>query len=124
MNSIKTETVSILVNSPTENSSQEYWNKEMRMSAYLARPNDSNQYPSVIVGMEIFGVNFHIKEITNQVARLGYVAIAPDFYHRTEPGIELAFDQTDRIRGMELMRQLKRTEVLKDIREYDLLSKK
>lgn len=85
------------------------------MSGYLARPDTAGEFPGVIIGMEIFGVNDHIKDITNSVAELGYVAIAVDFYHRTEPDLELSYDTEGRNKGMELMRQLAREEVLEDV---------
>lgn len=86
------------------------------MGAYLARPAASGQYPGVLIGFEIFGVTAHIRHVTDRVARLGYVAIAPDFYHRTAPGIELAADPDGRARGLELMQQITRPDVLRDVR--------
>ncbi len=59
---------------------------------YLARPEGSETLPAVIVFMEIFGVNSHIRDVTERVAREGYIAIAPDYFHRTGPGVELAYD--------------------------------
>lgn len=86
------------------------------MGAYLARSATPGRYPGVIIGFEIFGVTAHIRDVTDRVARLGYVAIAPDFYHRTAPGIELAADSDGRSRRLELMRQLARHEALRDVR--------
>lgn len=85
------------------------------MNGYLARPLTDGKFPSVIIGMEIFGVNDHIKDITNRVAELGYVAIAVDFYHRTEPNLELSYDTEGRNKGMELMQQLSRIDVFEDV---------
>lgn len=85
------------------------------MNGYLARPATDGTFPGVIIGMEIFGVNDHIKDITNRIAELGYVAIAVDFYHRTEPNLELSYDTAGRNKGMELMGQLSREEVLEDV---------
>ena len=39
------------------------------MGAYLARPRDATPRPGVVVWMEIFGVNTHIREVTERVAR-------------------------------------------------------
>src|SRR5437016_5675732 len=59
------------------------------MPAYVARPPAPGTYPNVIVGFEMFGVTSYIRDVTDRIARLGYIAIAPDFYHRhghsTEP---------------------------------------
>jgi carboxymethylenebutenolidase len=71
-----------------------------QMGGYLVRPNDSAPHPGVIVWMEIFGVNAHIREVTERVARERYVALAPDFFHRTHPGIELGYDEAGMATGM------------------------
>ena len=60
------------------------------MGAYLARPTSGGPHPGVIVFMEVFGVNAHIRAVTDRIASEGYVALAPDVFHRTAPGIELA----------------------------------
>ena len=51
--------------------------------------------------MEIFGVNAHIRDVTERVAREGYVALAPDFFHRTAPGIEFGYDEAGMADGIE-----------------------
>ena len=53
-----------------------------KMEAYEARPKDGGTHPGIVVLMEAFGVNGHIKDVTERIAREGYVAIAPDLYHR------------------------------------------
>lgn len=58
------------------------------MDAYVARPNDSSQHPGIIVLQEAFGVNSHIRNMTERFAAQGYVAIAPELFHRTAPGFE------------------------------------
>ncbi len=47
------------------------------MPAYLARPKSSGPHPAVVVWMEIFGINAHIRDVAERVAREGYVALAP-----------------------------------------------
>lgn len=53
-----------------------------RMEAYVAQPKGGGSFPGVVVIQEAFGVNDHIKKVTERVAAEGYVAIAPDIYHR------------------------------------------
>jgi carboxymethylenebutenolidase len=53
-----------------------------KMDAYVAQPKDGGSYPGVVVIQEAFGVNDHIKKVTERIAAEGYVAIAPDIYHR------------------------------------------
>ena len=38
--------------------------------------------PAIVVIQEAFGVNDHIKKVTERIAAEGYVAIAPDIFHR------------------------------------------
>jgi hypothetical protein len=51
-----------------------------KMEAYEARPRDSGSYPGIVVLMEAFGLNDHIKKVTERIAE-GYVP-PPDLYHR------------------------------------------
>ena len=81
---------------------------------YLARPEGSDTLPGVIVYMEIFGVNSHIRDVTERVAREGYVAIAPDYFHRTGPGVELGYDDAGMAEGMKLLGGLKAEEMTAD----------
>jgi len=55
------------------------------MWAYVARPDDSGPHPGLLVFQEAFGVNAHIRDVTERFAREGYVAIAPELFHRTAP---------------------------------------
>lgn len=52
------------------------------INAYYARPAASGSYPGVIVIMEAFGLNDHIKDIAERFAENGYLALAPDMYTR------------------------------------------
>ena len=62
------------------------------MRAYVARPAVAGAYPGLIVGQEAFGVNAHIRDVTERFARQGYVAIAPELFHRTAAGFEGRYD--------------------------------
>jgi carboxymethylenebutenolidase len=84
------------------------------MGGYLARPADSEARPAVVVWMEIFGVNSHIREVTERVAREGYVALAPDFFHRTAPGLELSYQEPDFEKGIAELSKLKADQMITD----------
>jgi len=87
------------------------------MGAYLARPAATCTYPGVIVAHELFGVTAEIRAITDQIAELGYTAIAPEFYHRTAAaGTELTKDEPGRAAGFKLMGQLTRDQAINDVR--------
>jgi carboxymethylenebutenolidase len=58
------------------------------LMGYLAYETDAEPRPAVIVIQEWWGLNDHIKDVTNRFAQAGYVALAPDLYHgvvTTEP---------------------------------------
>jgi carboxymethylenebutenolidase len=58
------------------------------MRAYVARPQGGPPRAGLLVFQEAFGVNTHIRDITERFAREGYHAIAPELFHRTAPGFE------------------------------------
>jgi carboxymethylenebutenolidase len=61
--------------------------------AYLATPS-AGSGPGVVVAQEIFGVNKVMRDVCDQLADAGYVALSPDLFWRQEPGIQIT-DQTD-----------------------------
>lgn len=83
-----------------------------KMEAYEARPKDTAARPAVIVLMEAFGVNSHIKDVTERVAREGYVAVAPDLYHR-EP--ERVVPYTEMQKAIGIMNRLQDPKVISDV---------
>lgn len=50
--------------------------------AYRAMPAEAGTYPVILVIQEIFGVHEHIKDVCRRLAKLGYLAIAPELYVR------------------------------------------
>lgn len=50
--------------------------------AYRAMPAQGRSFPVVLVVQEIFGVHEHIKDVCRRLARLGYLAVAPELYAR------------------------------------------
>ncbi len=58
------------------------------MRGYVAKPHDVPPHATMLVFQEAFGVNPHIRDVTERFARLGYAAIAPELFHRTGPGFE------------------------------------
>ena len=61
-----------------------------QMRAYVARPSGTPK-AGLIVFQEAFGVNAHIRDITERFGREGYLAIAPELFHRTAPGLEAGY---------------------------------
>ncbi|MBM3933078.1 MAG: dienelactone hydrolase family protein [SAR202 cluster bacterium] len=56
------------------------------ISGYLAAPAGGGPAGAVIVLHEIFGLVPHIKEVARKMAAHGYLALAPDLFHREGPG--------------------------------------
>lgn len=56
-----------------------------RMAAYVARPQKMGPHPGLLLFQEAFGVNHHIRSVSDRFAAEGYVVIAPELFHRTAP---------------------------------------
>jgi carboxymethylenebutenolidase len=52
------------------------------MPAYRAMPEGKGPFPIVLVVQEIFGVHEHIKDLCRRLAKVGYLAVAPELYAR------------------------------------------
>lgn len=67
-------------------------------SVYRSEPNGASKGAVVIV-QEIFGVTNHIRSVADRYAAAGYLALAPAFYDRIRPGLELTPQQFDEARS-------------------------
>jgi carboxymethylenebutenolidase len=56
--------------------------------AYIARPAKLPA-PAVVVLQELFGVNADIRATCDELAKQGFIAIAPDLFWRQEPDVDL-----------------------------------
>ncbi len=56
--------------------------------AFVARPSGAGPHPGMILVMEAVGVNAQLRGVAQRYAEEGYVVIAPDMFHRVEPGFE------------------------------------
>ncbi|MGA2337456.1 MAG: dienelactone hydrolase family protein [Terriglobales bacterium] len=56
-----------------------------RMAAYVARPGHGGPHPGILLFQEAFGVNRHIRNVSERLAAEGYVVLAPELFHRTAP---------------------------------------
>ncbi len=52
------------------------------LPAYFARPAKGTHFPVVVVIEEIFGVHEHIADICRRLAKVGYLAVATEYYAR------------------------------------------
>ena len=62
------------------------------MNAYVSFPESTGQVAALIVLQEAYGVNHHIRSVCDRLAAAGYLAIAPELFHRTAPaGFEAGY---------------------------------
>ena len=60
------------------------------IAAYTSRPAQApGKLPIIIVASEIFGVHEYIADVTRRLAKVGYLAIAPEFFTRAGEPTEL-----------------------------------
>jgi carboxymethylenebutenolidase len=53
-----------------------------QIPAYRAMPDGKGPFPVVLVVHEIFGVHEHIQDLCRRLAKVGYLAVAPELYPR------------------------------------------
>ena len=83
-----------------------------KMDAYVAKPKEGGSYPGIVVLMEAFGLNDHIKKVTERIAQEGYVAIAPDLYHREA---ERLVPYSDLQKAVGIMNKLQDSKIMDDV---------
>ncbi len=92
-----------------------------QMAVFAAKP-DGACHGGVLVFQEAYGVNDHIENITRRLAREGFMAIAPELFHRAAPaGFEIPYG-TDFAVIRPYIEALTRENVLLDVQaSYDWL---
>jgi len=65
-----------------------------QLAAYLAQPAGKPRGAMIVV-QEIFGINRHIRGVADGYAADGYVSIAPAFFDRVQPGLDLGYTPQD-----------------------------
>jgi carboxymethylenebutenolidase len=68
-----------------------------RLSAYLAEPSGKAR-GGIVVIQEIFGVTRHIRDVADQYAAAGYLAVAPALFDRVERDVDVPY--TDSAKGV------------------------
>jgi carboxymethylenebutenolidase len=79
-----------MLNNPDMENEQNYVTLQVadgnNMAAYTSSPiNVAGKLPAIIVLQEAFGVNHHIRKVTERFAKEGFAAISPELFHRTAP---------------------------------------
>ena len=88
-----------------------------KLAAYRADPDDGRTKAKggLVVLQEIFGVNHHIRAVTDRFAAMGYASIAPALFDRTERGIDIGYDEKSMNAGVKLRAAIPLEATLKDV---------
>jgi carboxymethylenebutenolidase len=84
------------------------------LDAYFAESSGLARGAIVLV-QEIFGVNSHIRSVTDDYASQGYHVIAPALFDRVQRNLELGYNPTDTGQGMKAARQIGMDAALQDV---------
>jgi carboxymethylenebutenolidase len=88
-------------------------------SAWLAAPppekSGDGSRGAVVILQEIFGVNSHIRSVTDGFAAEGFVAIAPSLFDRAKRGVELGYGPEDVQQGRGYVLQVPLEKTMLDI---------
>ncbi|MBS1842635.1 MAG: dienelactone hydrolase family protein [Acidobacteria bacterium] len=72
------------------------------MRTFVAAPRAEDKFPGIWCYSDIFQLTGPMLRVCVRLAGYGFVAAAPEIYHRIEPaGSSIAFDDAGRTRGME-----------------------
>jgi carboxymethylenebutenolidase len=82
--------------------------------AYVARPA-GQPIAGLVVVQEAFGVNSHIRSVTDGWAADGFLAVAPALFDRVERGVDLTYSQEDMQKGMAIIRLGNTDDRVKDL---------
>ena len=83
------------------------------LAAYTAGAADAKA--GLVVVQEIFGVNHHMRDMTDRFAAAGYLAISPALFDRVERGIDLGYTPDDIAKGRDYRMKLSDPQVIADI---------
>ena len=70
----------------------------------------------VVVIQEIFGVNSHIRDVSNRLAAAGYAVLAPDLFWRVQSDIQLGYTPDDIAKGRAFKDQITVDDAVEDLR--------
>jgi carboxymethylenebutenolidase len=84
------------------------------LNAYVARPA-GQPIAGLVVIQEIFGVNAHIRRVTDGWARDGFLVVAPAMFDRIERGVDLGYDGDDLITGRSFVPRIDMEKSLLDV---------
>jgi carboxymethylenebutenolidase len=84
-----------------------------KLGGYRAEPKGTPK-GAVVVIQEIFGVNHHIRAVTDRLAEEGYVAIAPALFDRMQKDFQTDYTPEDIAKGREMAMKADQPAMLRD----------
>src|SRR3954467_11090024 len=84
-----------------------------KLDAYRAEPAGKPR-GGIVVIQEIFGVNSHIKSVTDGFAADGYLAVAPAMFDRVQKNFDVGYSPDDMTKGRETRAKVTNAMALKD----------
>ena len=84
------------------------------LDAYVAKPA-GEPIAGLVVVQEIFGVNAHIRAVTDEYARDGFLAVAPALFDRVERGVDLTYEGADQQRALSFIPRMNMDKAVLDV---------
>jgi carboxymethylenebutenolidase len=84
------------------------------LAAYRADPTGKPKGGLVVV-QEIFGVNRHMRYVTDSFAAAGYAAVAPALFDRARRGVDIGYDEAAIQTGVGLRAKIPLADTLLDV---------
>lgn len=84
------------------------------LGAYVAWP-EGEPIAGLVVIQEIFGVNAHIRRVTDGYARDGFLAIAPALFDRIEPNVQLGYEGADALKARSFIPRIDMGKAMLDV---------
>ena len=85
-----------------------------KLSAYRAEPAGKPK-GGLVVAMEIFGVNSHIRSVADGYAADGYLVIAPALFDRVQPNYDTGYSQEEIQKGIGIIQKINLDDTMKDV---------
>jgi carboxymethylenebutenolidase len=84
-----------------------------QFDGYLATPSGKPRGGLVVI-QEIFGVNRHMRAVTDRFAADGYAALAPALFDRVERNVDVGYDEAGIGKGRAVRQRLGYEEAMRD----------
>src|SRR5215468_4804698 len=84
-----------------------------QFDGYFAMPSGTPRGGLVVI-QEIFGVNRHMRSVTDRFAADGYVALAPALFDRVERNVDLGYDEAGYTKGRTVRQRVTYDQAMRD----------